>query len=101
MSDLSKRLQKAMKDGGLTFRDLSRWFGRSYGSVRFWTIGKTVPWHIWAEDVEEKLILLERIIEKGKNLPIPASASSADRIQIIQALIDERDARLSRKSAAG
>lgn len=102
MSTLAERLRKVMDDGALTKRDLQRWLNRPYPTVRFWIIGKQEPWEIWRADVEEKLRALEAVVRARKYLPMPPSYSPRDRAELMQALIDERDAGLPRdRSAAG
>jgi hypothetical protein len=100
MKNLSERLNKAMEDGALTKRDLQRWFGRSYATVRCWIIGQQEPWAVWREDVEQKLLALERLVRDRKHLPVPPSYSPADRSELIQALIHERDTAVSRNRSA-
>ena len=87
MSNLRGRLEAVLDNGRLTVRDLSRWFARPYSTVMFWVVGKSEPWHVWADDVESKLVALERLIAKREHLPIPPSYLPADRIELIGKLI--------------
>jgi hypothetical protein len=100
MKTLSQRLCRIMEHGGLTKRDLQRWFDRPYPTVRCWIIGKQEPWEIWRDDVDAKLVALEDLVREQKSLPVPASYSPADRNELIQALIHARDTRLSRNRPA-
>jgi hypothetical protein len=100
MKPISQRLQKLMEDGALTKRDMQRWFGRPYPTVRMWIIGKQEPWIVWRDDVEDKIGALERLLRKRDSLPIPPSFTPADRSELIERLIHERDAGLSRKNSA-
>ncbi len=101
MTPLSKRLSRVMREGALTKRDLQIWFGRPYQTVRVWIVGQASPWEPWRDDVERKLVALERLVARRKDLPVPASYSPSDRSELIRRLVHERDARLSQSHSAG
>lgn len=100
MKTLSERLLKLMEDGALTKRDLQRWLGRPYPTVRLWIVGTHKPWDVWEEEVENKVLALEKLVRERRVLPVPASYSPNDRAELIEDLIDERDARLPRTRSA-
>lgn len=97
---LSKRLHAALDEGGLSKRDLSLWFGRPYATVRMWIEGVQEPWVVWRQDIEQKLEVLEYLIRQRKSLPVPASFRPSDRLELIERLVRERDARFSRAHSA-
>ena len=98
---LSKRLNAALDEGGLSKRDLSIWFGRPYATVRMWIEGVQEPWVVWKDDIEQKLAALEHLIRQRKSLPIPPSFNHADRRGLIERLVRERDLKLPRARASG
>src|SRR3974390_488242 len=99
-SSLSKRLRQLMVDGSLTVRDLQRWLARPYPTVRMWATGGHEPWEVWREEIERNVSLLEHLVAKSPDFPIPASFSPSGRRELIERLANERDQRLSRRRSA-
>ena len=71
----SVRLQRILRDGNLTVADLARWLRRPYATVNGWTKGGELggaPGD--RQQVLAGLVRLEKLINKGRYLPIPTMA---------------------------
>lgn len=97
MKTLQERLLAAQQSGALTLSDLHRWFQRPYHTVRSWVVWGCEPVaSVERERIDDQLALLERLILKGKVLPMPASVTSRQRIDYIQQALHVANARLSK-----
>ncbi len=75
--DITSRLQEALEKGNLTVADLARWFDRPYPTVKGWVTGGLVggaPLDL--QEVEARLVKLEKAIAKGKHFPVPRMSPS-------------------------
>ena len=100
--NLSKRLQRLMADGSLTIRDMQRWLARPYPTVRMWATGGHEPWEVWRDEVERNVTLLENLVAKSADFPIPGSFRPSDRRELIERLVHDRDkhARVSQRRSS-
>ena len=74
-----ERLCRCMADGNLHTADLARWFGRSHATVRGWVDDNRQP-RGGPSDVEHVyalLNLLETLIKRGIQFPVPRLSPSA------------------------
>ena len=97
--DFCKRLRLAALRGRLTKSDMTRWFGRPGHTVWHWFNG-TVPWGPNGEEARRKLAVLEGLIAKGKDFPMPFELTPQGRIKYLEGIINGRDARIPRARAA-
>lgn len=73
MNGFSRRLGKIRRDGNLTVADLARWLGRPYATVNGWIKGGALGGApLDRSQVLDGLTELERLIRKGKDLPVPS-----------------------------
>lgn len=76
-----------MESGTLSIADLTLWFGRSRAAVNNWTRFDAEPNVINMEEVNRRLLLLEKVIYKKKGEPVvPYTLSSHKRPQFIREL---------------
>ena len=102
MMTLAVRLESCKTRGNLTVADLSRWFGRPHPTVRGWIANGFDP-RGGPHDVAyvfSMLDALERLILKGKDLPLQRGISRAARIKHIERLRRDIDNRISQKGAS-
>jgi hypothetical protein len=85
---ISSRLRQAQRKGDLSVADLRDWFGRSYHTVRMWTINGCEPCLSPAE-VYDRLILLERAVNLGAFKSL-YEASRNDRPREIRRIFNEQ-----------
>jgi hypothetical protein len=94
VTSFSSRLRHVMREGRLTVSDLSRWFGRPYGTVRSWLEGRN-PWGPAGEDAHKDLDTLEHAVRNKKGFPVPSKLSpSARRDYMLARKHDRRDTQL-------
>lgn len=73
-----KRLLRCQRDGNLNVADLSRWFDRSYQTVRYWVENDGEPYGTPQDlaHVFRLLDRLEKLIGQRKGFPMPPIAQS-------------------------
>ena len=78
-----QRLKACVRGGNLTVADLARWFDRPYPTVRTWIeVGiKPGGGPIDKEHAESMLALLETLIKRRIELPVPRGMSPRKRIE--------------------
>lgn len=66
-----QRFHRIMRDGNLTVADLARWLKRPYATVNGWVKGGNIGGPVGDRNfILTELARLERIVEKGKQLPV-------------------------------
>ena len=84
MKKLDQRLKDVQRRGNLTVADLARWFDRPDPTVREWCKGREptgAPLDV--EHVYELLKLLETLIRKKLNFPVPRLSASKRKAYLI------------------
>lgn len=73
-----QRLKVAMRCGNLTVADLARWFDRPDPTVRGWVMNGGSPGGgpLDIENTYQALDLLEKIIKRRRDLPLPRMSPS-------------------------
>ena len=73
----------------MTTMDLSRWFNRSYSTVRTWQLDGHEPWGPHGEESRRLLVVLEGAVKRKHGFPIPTKLSPRGRRAHIEKLRDE------------
>jgi hypothetical protein len=92
MTELSDRLGAVRTRGNLTISDLQRWFGRTYATVRNWTLGHGEPasWEGRNQQgrVYRRLEELETLVDSSVEFPIPSELKPQDHADYFRRIID-------------
>jgi hypothetical protein len=94
MGEFSDRLKVVQERGNLNQSDLCRWFGRPYGTVRFWVKGFTEPasWANYAYVYKqlEELETLVALANKHDQPLVPLALGTHDHAAYFVRLMNER-----------
>lgn len=100
MKTIQDRLRWCLKNGRMTVADLAVWCNRSYPTVRTWVLWGVEPRGPRTEQLFERITLLERLIHKGKDFPVPYWIGHFDRPYYIKKVRDGHYASLPRSGVA-
>ena len=84
MSVWSDRLEHARRAANMTVADLARWFDRPHATVTYWLKGGEPALGPGNRDHAEALLgLLEALVQRGVELPVPLTMPQRKRIDYL------------------
>ena len=83
-----------MRRGAMSVADLAVWLDLSYHTVRSWRSG-SVPSEARREQIEHRLLLLDKAIRADAALPVPLSVRAQERKKYIEGILNRVSRRRS------
>jgi len=100
MTDFTKRLRRAMKDGDMTVADIHHWFERPRATVRTWVWDARTPQGPAGERAHLLLRHLEAKIASRSGFPIPQTLSAHERPNYVKRLRNGNGPRVPSRNPA-